>query len=192
MAKPTSCRDAIKRWEEITGQVAAEAKEVSLICQIPFIDKMDDSLNQLEQCEKLSLSTNQIERVLPLPKLKNLKILSLARNNIKRITGLDEIGQSLEQLWISYNQIEKLEGLNGCVKLTTLFISNNRIKVWDELTKLANSENFQTILLVENPIYGTNDFDAVAPRVVKRIPQLQYLDSKQITGPIRKAAEEAD
>ena len=153
---------------------------------------MDDSLNQLEQCEKLSLSTNQIERVLPLPKLKNLKILSLARNNIKRITGLDEIGQSLEQLWISYNQIEKLEGLNGCVKLTTLFISNNRIKVWDELTKLANSENFQTILLVENPIYGTNDFDAVAPRVVKRIPQLQYLDSKQITGPIRKAAEEAD
>ncbi len=105
-----------------------------------------------------------------MPKLKNLKILSLARNNIKRITGLDEIGQSLEQLWISYNQIEKLEGLNGCVKLTTLFISNNRIKVWDELTKLANSENFQTILLVENPIYGTNDFEAVAPRVVKRIP----------------------
>ena len=45
MSKGTSCRDAIKRWEERTGQVAAESKEVLLICQIPFIDKMDDSLN---------------------------------------------------------------------------------------------------------------------------------------------------
>ena len=58
MSKATSCREAIKNWEAKTGLVAAEAKEVALICQIPFIDKMDDSLNQLEACEKLSLSTN--------------------------------------------------------------------------------------------------------------------------------------
>ena len=136
MSKSTSCRDAIKNWEEKTGQVAAEAKEVSLICQIPYIDKMDDSLNQLEACEKLSLSTNQIERIINLPKLKNLKILSLGRNNIKRIVGLDEIGQTLEQLWISYNMIEKLEGLTPCIKLTTFFAGNNKIKSWDEVGKL--------------------------------------------------------
>ena len=103
MSKSTSCRDAIKNWEAKTSQVAAEAKEVGLFCVIPFIDKMDDSLNQLENCEKLSLSTNQIERIINLPKLKQLKILSLGRNNIKRIVGLDEIGQTLEQLWLSYN-----------------------------------------------------------------------------------------
>ena len=57
---------------------------------------MEDALNQLEACEKLSLSTNQIERIINLPKLKSLKILSLGRNNIKRIVGLDEIGQTLE------------------------------------------------------------------------------------------------
>ena len=66
----TSCRDAIKAWEAKTGQVAAEAKEVSLICQIPFIDKMDNALDTLECCEKLSLSTNQIDRIINLPKLK--------------------------------------------------------------------------------------------------------------------------
>ena len=98
---------------------------------------MDDSLNQLENCEKLSLSTNQIERIINLPKLKMLKILSLGRNNIKRIVGLDEIGQTLEQLWLSYNQIEKLEGLNPCIKLHTFLCSNNRIKNWDEVAKLA-------------------------------------------------------
>lgn len=72
---------------------------------------MDDSLNQLENCQKLSLSTNQIERMIALPKLKNLRILSLGRNNIKRIMALEDVGQTLEELWLSYNQIEKLDGL---------------------------------------------------------------------------------
>ena len=41
----TSCKDAIKGWEAKNGVSAAEATEVKLICQIPPIDKMDDSLN---------------------------------------------------------------------------------------------------------------------------------------------------
>ena len=57
---------------------------------------MDDKLNALEQCEYLALSTNDIEKIIPLPKLKNLKILSLARNRIRKIQNLDEISGSLE------------------------------------------------------------------------------------------------
>ena len=101
--KTTSCRDALKAWEAKTGSLAIEAKEIKLICQIPPIDKMDDSLNSLEMCEKLSLSSNLIERIISLPKLKNIKCLSLGRNNIKRLSGLDEIGQTLEELWVSHN-----------------------------------------------------------------------------------------
>ena len=96
MSKATTCREAIKGWESKTGELAKGAKEVSLICQIPFIEKMDDSLNQLENCEHLRLSTNLIDKIVNLSKLKNLKILSLGRNRIKRIQGLDEIGQTLE------------------------------------------------------------------------------------------------
>ena len=164
MSKGTSCRDAIKKWEEKTGQVAAESKEVFLYCQIPFIDKMDDSLNQLENCERLSLSTNSIDRIINLPKLKNLKILSLGRNNIKRIVGLEEIGQTLEQLWLSYNQIEKLEGLNPCIKLHTLFIGNNRVRSWDEVAKLAQLPEIKSLLLIGNPVYGGEvDWEKNAP-----------------------------
>ena len=168
--KATSCRDAIKAWEAKTGQVAADATEVSLICQVPFIDKMDDSLNTLENCQKLSLSTNQIERIINLPKLKNLKILSLGRNAIKRIVGLDEIGQTLEQLWISYNQIEKLEGLTPCIKLHTFYASNNRIKSWDEIAKLAQLSDIKNVLFVGNPIYGDKTKEDAAPYVVRKIP----------------------
>ena len=177
MSKSTSCRDAIKNWEAKTGQVAAEAKEVSLICQIPFIDTMDDSLNTLEACEKLSLSTNQIERIINLPKLKNLKILSLGRNNIKRIVGLDEIGQTLEQLWVSYNQIEKLEGLNPCVRLHTFIATNNRIKSWDEVGKLSQLPEIRNVFFACNPIYGDRSREENAPYVVKRIPQIANIDA---------------
>ena len=110
---------------------------MKLICQIPPIDKMDDSPNQLEACQKLSLSTNAIERMIPLPKLKSLRILSLGRNNIKRIMALEDVGATLEELWISYNQIEKLDGLQPCVKLSVLYMSNNKIKTFDEISKIA-------------------------------------------------------
>ncbi len=64
--------------------------------------------------------------MITLPKLKSLRILSLGRNTIKRIMALEEIGLNLEELWLSYNQIEKLDGLGPCIKLINLFMSNNR------------------------------------------------------------------
>ena len=188
----TSCKEAIKNWEAKTSQNPAEATEVKLICQLPPIDKMDDSLNQLEACQKLSLSTNAIERMIALPKLKSLRILSLGRNNIKRIMALEDVGATLEELWLSYNQIEKLDGLQPCVKLSVLYMSNNKIKAWDELGKVSQLPEIKTVLFVGNPIYGEKTKEENAPYVVKRIPQIETVDGKMISPAIRKAASELD
>ncbi len=188
----TSCKEAIKNFETRTGQNAAEASEVKLICQLPPIDKMDDSLNQLEGCQKLSLSTNAIERMIALPKLKNLRILSLGRNNIKRIMALEDVGQTLEELWISYNQIEKLDGLQPCTKLSVLYISNNKIKTFDEVSKLAQLPEIKNVLLVGNPLYGEKTKEENAPYVVKRIPQIETVDGKMVSASVRKLAQELD
>ena len=142
---------------------------------------MDDALNQLENCEKLSLSTNQIPGIINLPRLKNLKILSLGRNNIRRIVGLDEIGQTLEQLWLSYNQIEKLEGLTPCVVLHTIFLGNNRVKSWDEVGKLSQLASIKSVLLIGNPIYNDKTLEEACPFVVKRIPQIEQVDAKMVS-----------
>jgi len=61
----------------------------------------------------------------------------LSRNQIKKIAGLEEIGQTLRELWLSYNNIEKLDGLQPCQKLQVLYIGNNKIKNWDEIDKLV-------------------------------------------------------
>ena len=186
----TSCKEAIRRFEEKFECSAAEAKHVKLICQTPSIEKMDENLNTLEACEKLSLSTNMIDRMIPLPRLKNLKILSLGRNNIKRIMGLEDVGQTLEQLWISYNAIDRLDGLQPCIKLHTLFISNNKIKAWDEVSKLAQLPEINNVLLAGNPIYTGENREDSWPAVIKRVPQLGVLDDNTVSPELRAKAEQ--
>ena len=86
-------------------------------------------------------------------RLKNLKILSLARNNIKRIQNLEDVAATLEQLWLSYNQIERLDNMAPLQKLTTFYISNNRIRNWEEVAKCSQLADLTSVLLIGNPIY---------------------------------------
>ena len=64
--------------------------------------------------------------------MPNLRSLSLGRNVIKKIEKLDGLAGTLEELWISYNLISSLDGLQALQKLTTLYMSNNAVKSWDE------------------------------------------------------------
>ena len=50
-----------------------EASTIALYAKVPPITKMDNSLNTLANCEKLSISTNSIDRLIPLGGMKKLK-----------------------------------------------------------------------------------------------------------------------
>ena len=150
-----SCREAIKDWEETNGMSPAEATEVSLIAQNPPIERLDDSLNQFENATKLSLSTNVIINMVALPKLTNLKILSLGRNNIQRIRFLEDVAGSLEELWMSYNNVSNLDGLQTLQKLHTIYISNNKISDWQQIAKCAENGALRTVVFEGNPVYGS-------------------------------------
>ncbi|KAJ3109942.1 Dynein light chain 1, axonemal, partial [Phlyctochytrium bullatum] len=181
LSKGTSIKDAIKAWEDKTGQSAAEAPVVKLLSQQPFIVKMDASLAQLAKCEHLGLSTNQIEKISNLNGLSCLKILSLGRNSIKKIEGLDAVSETLEELWISYNQIERLNGIECCKKLKVLYASNNKIKLWEGVTPLQSLPLLEDILLVGNPIEEKCTADGVwVSEISKKFPALKKLDGKPI------------
>ncbi|XP_076328736.1 uncharacterized protein LOC143234926 [Tachypleus tridentatus] len=151
-AKGIPVKEAIKIWETKSGKKAAEATELKLIGQQPPIDKLDASLSTLANCEKLSLSTNCIEKLTNLNGLKNLRILSLGRNWIKSLAGLEAVGDSLEELWISYNLIEKLKGINVLKKLQVLYMSNNLVKDWAEFQRLTELPVLEDLVFVGNPL----------------------------------------
>lgn len=49
--KATTIKEAIKKWEDKSGHQAATATEVSLMFMWPPIEKMDNTLATLTNCE---------------------------------------------------------------------------------------------------------------------------------------------
>ncbi|KYM95479.1 Dynein light chain 1, axonemal, partial [Cyphomyrmex costatus] len=176
-AKATTCKEAIQRWEEKTGLVASEQKDIILSFQWPPIERMDNSLAALINVEKLSLSTNVIEKISGISSLKYLRILSLSRNNIKTFSGLEAIGDHLEELWISYNLIEKIKGVNALKALKVLYMGNNLVKDWAEFNRLQEIPTLQDLLFINNPICENMDAESWRAQVVRRLPALKKLDA---------------
>ena len=77
--------------------------------------------------------------------MTSLRILSLGRNNVKKIEKLEDVAGTLEQLWISYNSIAVLDGLSCLTKLTTLYCSNNQIKSFGELDKIVRKDRLDAL-----------------------------------------------
>ncbi|KAF7211253.1 axonemal-like [Nothobranchius furzeri] len=191
-------KEALSRWEKKTGEKASEAKEIKLYGQIPPIEKLDPSLSTLTNCEKLSLSTNCIEKMTNFNGLKNLKILSLGRNNIKSFSGcniksfsgLEPIGDTLVELWVSYNLIEKLSGVHYLRNLKVLYMSNNLVKDWAEFTKLAMLPQLVDLVFVGNPLQEKNaSAGGWMEKACKKLPNLKKLDGNLV---IKQEEEEGE
>lgn len=173
---------ALVEWEKEKKINPAEAEEIKIIGRIPLIDRLDPQINTLVKCKKLSLSTNCINKIISLNGLRNLEILSLGRNQIPRISGLEDVGETLEQLWISYNNIDKLDGLAPhCVKLRILYITNNKISSWNEVDKLKDLPSLTQIALAGNEIYDKVPKGEGRIHTLKRLPNLQVIDSVSVT-----------
>ena len=78
----------------------------------------------------------------------------------------------MEQLWLSYNNIESLNNLAPLQKLTTLYISNNKIKNWDEVAKCSQLADLVSVLFIGNPIYTETNKQDNWPMVVRKIPNI--------------------
>jgi len=191
--KMTTCNKALKEWETKNEADMTTAKEIKLYCQMPPISKLDNSLNNLSACEKLSLSTNAIDRLIPLGGCPKLKILSIGRNNLKKIEKLDEVSGTLEQLWCSYNNVATLDGVTTLSKLEVLYLSNNNISSWDEVAKLSSLGNLRDILLVGNPIYDELTVEERRIKVLQSIggKALMKIDGEMVTPGERDAAASA-
>eukprot|EP00616_Rhizochromulina_sp_CCMP1243_P001712 CAMPEP_0118968458 /NCGR_PEP_ID=MMETSP1173-20130426/5681_1 /TAXON_ID=1034831 /ORGANISM="Rhizochromulina marina cf, Strain CCMP1243" /LENGTH=115 /DNA_ID=CAMNT_0006917577 /DNA_START=347 /DNA_END=694 /DNA_ORIENTATION=+ len=110
---------------------------------------------------------------------------------IKKIEKLDELAGSLQELWLSYNQIKTLDGVASLENLTTLYLSNNLISEWSELDKLTSLPQLKDILLLGNPIYeGLEEHDRRI-QVLQHIPGLMKIDGDMIKPSEREEAAAA-
>lgn len=151
-----------------------------------------------------------IEKISGLNGLKNLRVLSLGRNYIKSFNGLvgvilqlhnidiqnykftferlffqEGVADTLEELWLSYNLIEKLKGIQVLKRLRVLYISNNLIKDWIEFARLQELPCLENLLFTGNPLHE-NFLDEAAYRVecTRRLPFLKKLDGELVVSDV--------
>lgn len=149
-------------------------------------------------CRRISLSTNMIEKIFGLSGMKSLRVLSLSRNYIKNISGLvskrqkilvklcnynyfqEAVAETLAELWLSYNLIEKLKGLSSLKALKVLYISNNLIKDWAEFVRLQELEALEDLVVVGNPLSEGLDEPQWRIECIKRLPTIKKLDGEPV------------
>lgn len=179
MGKGIALKDALKKWADKSGEASGEATTVKLNGWIPSIDKLDASIGTLTSCEKLSLSTNMIDKLTNLNMLPNLKILSVGRNNLKTLNGIEGVAETLEQLWASYNSVDKLKPLSNMKHLKVLYLSNNNVKDVNELKHLSELADLEDLVLKNCPV-ETNLGENYRVRVAELLPQLKKLDGTSL------------
>jgi dynein light chain 1 len=170
----------LKKWEDTHPENPLnEAVEVHLYNQSPPLEKMDANLNSLANCQKLSLSTNAIDKIFPL-NLENLRILSLGRNALKKIGGLEGL-PNLQELWLSYNQISLLDGLDSCHNLECLLLSHNKIANLSELSKLKANPKLSRVAFNGCPIFEGLTFQECQQEVTSRVESVTSIDGRHLS-----------
>ena len=121
-----------------------------------------------------------IDKIGGLGGMRNLRILSLSRNNIKSLAGIEPVADILEELWISYNTISSLKGIEQMKKLKVLYIANNSIREWSEFNKLQAVPTLEDLLFAGNPLVENLEEPVSFKEVSRRLAFLKKLDGEPI------------
>nr|XP_008519001.1 PREDICTED: leucine-rich repeat and guanylate kinase domain-containing protein [Equus przewalskii] len=137
-----------------------------------------EEISGLELCNNLthlSLAQNKITTITGLGVLP-IKILCLSNNQIKKITGLEEL-KALQIVDLSCNQISSLQGLENHDFLEVINLEDNKIAELGEIEYIENLPLLRVLSLLGNPIQEKSEYWYF---VIFMLLRLTELDQKKI------------
>lgn len=90
------------------------------------------------------------------------------------------MADTLEELWLSYNLIEKLKGIGVLRRLRVFYLSNNLVKDWVEFNRLQEVTTLEELLFVGNPLCESMEEGTWKQEAAKRLPFLKKLDGEPV------------
>lgn len=128
--------------------------------------------------EEISLHQQEIERIEHIDKwCRDLKIVYFQNNLIPKIENVGRL-KKLEYLNLALNNIERIENLDGCEFLKKLDLTVNFVGELTSVESLKANVHLEELFLVGNPCYA---FDSYREFVIAVLPQLKWLDGKEIS-----------
>lgn len=113
-------------------------------------------------------------------KLVNLEELYLSFNGISKIEGLDNLA-NLQTLELARNRISRIENIGHLHKLEEFWFNDNLVADWGQIDILVPMKQLKTLYMERNPIYfastSTAMDSAYRRKILLRLPWLRQLDA---------------
>lgn len=139
--------------------------------------KAEHHERQLAPLEEIALHQENIEKIEYLQDwCPKLKILLMQSNLIAKIENLNKL-KNLTYLNLALNNIEVIENLERCESLEKLDLTLNFIGEIVSVESLSGNYNLENLYLTGNPC---TDYDNYRDFVISTLPQLSFLDGKEI------------
>ncbi|CAF0792087.1 unnamed protein product [Didymodactylos carnosus] len=164
-----------------------------------IVDTSDTSLGNfgiyLQNMIQLKLNNSVIPRVRDLgTSLSHIRILWMARCCLNDLDGVTSL-QSLEELYIAYNEIIELSALSMLENLKILDLESNIVDDLRQVEFLALCPKLRSLSLEGNPVCSEpqpdleqENYDYRA-EILKRLPKIEILDDEKTTKDARRTKE---
>uniref|UniRef100_A0ABI7WRU3 Guanylate kinase-like domain-containing protein n=1 Tax=Felis catus TaxID=9685 RepID=A0ABI7WRU3_FELCA len=155
--------------------------DISILCEYVHLQKLDLSLNKIEDLScvscmpyllELNASHNKLTTFFNFKPPKNLK----SNNQIEKMTGLEEL-KALQVVDLSHNQISSLQGLENHDFLEVINLEDNKIAELGEIDYIENLPLLRVVNFLRNPVQEKSEYWLF---VIFMLLQLTELDQKKI------------
>lgn len=111
------------------------------------------SWNELSGLEEIVLRDNKLMRMPDVSIFKSLVVFDVSFNEISSLNGLSKVSSTLKELYVSKNEVPKIEEIEHLHNLLILELGSNKLRVMENLNNLSN---LQELWLGRNRIRSIN------------------------------------
>ncbi|TKY60843.1 phosphatase 1 regulatory subunit 7 [Spatholobus suberectus] len=111
------------------------------------------SWNALSSLEELVLRDNQLRNIPDVSIFEKLLVFDVSFNEISSLHGLSRVSNALKELYVSKNEVAKIEEIEHFHQLQILELGSNKLRVMENLQSLTN---LQELWLGRNRIKVVN------------------------------------
>jgi len=90
------------------------------------------------------------------------------------------LGDTLQELYVSYNNIEKFKNLEPMKALKVFYATYNSVKEWVEFSRFATLPSLEEVSFIGNPLSESMDETAYRNEAVRRCQNLKKLDGDPV------------
>ncbi|CAL1377405.1 unnamed protein product [Linum trigynum] len=94
----------------------------------------------LSGLEELVLRDNKLGKIPDVAIFKKLLVFDVSFNEINSAQGLSKVSSTLRELYVSKNEVPKMEEIDHLFQLRILELGSNRLRVMENIEKLTNLE----------------------------------------------------